>query len=118
MPAVTGAGLNLNNLERFRLKLGLDWDDIAAIVGVDRTTIYRWRNRETSPRPLAWTRLAQLNELMQLLPRTFAGPDLARTWLREAKPDMLGGKTTPLEVMRAGRIDRVLTLLQFLIRGA
>jgi DNA-binding XRE family transcriptional regulator len=118
MPTATGAGLNLNNLDRFRSKLGLEWEDVASIIGVDRTTIYRWRNQEASPRPIARTRIVQLNELMQLLTRTFAGPDLARAWLKEATPDMLGGKATPLDVMRQGRIDRVLTLLQFLARGA
>lgn len=118
MPTVTGAGLNVNNLDRFRSKLGLDWDDIAAIVGVNRSTIHRWRSQEASPRPIAWTRIVQLSELTQLLPRIFAGPDLARAWLRESKPELLGGKTTPLEVMREGRIDRVLTVLQFLARGA
>lgn len=55
---------------------------------------------------------------MQLLQRVFAGPDLAREWLKTAKPEMFGGQRSPIEVMREGRIDRVLTLLHFLARGA
>lgn len=118
MPTIAGERLNVNSLDRFRSKLGLDWDDIAAILGVNRSTVHRWRTHEASPRPIAWTRIAQLNELLQLLPRIFAGPDLARTWLQTSKPEMLGGKVTPLAVMREGRIDRVLTVLEFLARGA
>ncbi len=95
----------------------LEWGDLAAVIGVDQSTLYRWRHGESVPRPLAVSRLAQLDELVQMLQRLFAGPDLARTWLKTATPEMLGGDT-PLDTMRAGRIDRVLTLLHFLARGA
>ena len=66
---------------------------------------------------MAWSRLAQIDELLQMLPKLFAGPDLARNWVKTARPESLGGKVTPLDVMRSGRIDRVLTLLQLLARG-
>ena len=118
MATLAGSGVNLNSLDRARAKLGLEWDEIAAILGVNRSTVHRWRTHEAAPRPIAWTRIAQLGELMQLLPRIFAGPDLARKWLREARPELLGGKATPLDVMLAGRLDRVLMVLEFLERGA
>jgi len=117
MTTAAGAQIDLGKLERMRARLRLDWADLASIIGVDQSTLYRWRQGETSPRPLAWTRLAQLDEMMQLLQRLFAGSDRAREWLHASTPEMLGGQT-PLVVMRAGRIDRVLTLLHFLARGA
>lgn len=118
MPTVARTNTDLSALRDLNEVLGLEWAEIAATVGVDQSTLYRWRQRESSPRPMALSRLAQLNELLELLRRMFAGPDLARDWLRRSKPAMLGGSKTPLEVMREGRVDRVLTLLHFLARGA
>jgi hypothetical protein len=117
MTTATGRGINLGMLERVRSKLELEWIDLAQIVGVDQSTLYRWRQGESSPRPIAMSRLVQLGELMEMLKRLFAGPDLARQWLKSAKPESLNGDT-PLDVMRKGRIDRVLTLLHLLARGA
>lgn len=118
MALITDLGLDVEALERLGRQLELSKEDIAATVGVDPTTLWRWRTERASPRGSALSRLTQLGELADLLMRLFAGPDLARKWLRDARPEMLSGEKTPLEVMREGRIDRVLTTLQFLARGA
>jgi antitoxin Xre/MbcA/ParS-like protein len=117
MATTIDAEIDVRALERMRSKLELEWVDLAAIIGVDQSTLYRWRHGEAAPRPIAASRLVQLGELNQMLRRLFAGPGLAREWLKTAKPEMLGDET-PLSVMRAGRIDRVLTVLHFLGRGA
>ena len=116
MALIVDAALDLDALDATREKLRLDWEDLAATLGVDQSTLYRWRQRESSPRPVYRSRLQQVGELVELLPRVFAGPDLAREWLRTAHPESLGG-ATPLELMRGGRIDRVLMLLHLLARG-
>jgi len=116
MALIVDAALDLDALDATREKLRLDWEDLAATLGVDQSTLYRWRQRESSPRPVYRSRLQQVGELVELLPRVFAGPDLAREWLRAARPESLGG-ATPLELMRGGRIDRVLMLLHLLARG-
>jgi len=116
MARITDAPLDLEALDATREKLRLDWEDLAATLGVDQSTLYRWCQRESSPRPIYRSRLQQVGELVELLPRVFAGPDLAREWLRSARPESLGG-ATPLELMRSGRIDRVLLLLYLLDRG-
>ena len=115
MALMTNTALDLEGLEATRGKLQLDWEELAATLGVDQSTLYRWRQRESRPRPIFRSRLQQVSELVELLPRVFAGPDLAREWLRAARPESLGG-ATPLELMRGGRIDRVLTLLYLLAR--
>jgi DNA-binding XRE family transcriptional regulator len=115
-PAVD-ADIDVQALERVRAKLRLEWTDLAATIGVDQSTLYRWRNGEATPRPIAASRLVQIGELMQMLRRLFAGPDLTRAWLKTAKPEMLE-KQTPLAVMRAGRIDRVLTLLHITAKSS
>lgn len=117
MATATSAGISLGSLNTLRDRLQLEWGEIAEIVGVDPSTLHRWRKGESRPRPMAWTRLAQVDELLQIIPRIFAGPDLARQWIRTSTPQSLGG-ATPIEIMKSGRIDRVLALLQFLGRGA
>ena len=117
MATMTGAEMEIAGLGDFRDKLHLTWEDIAATIGVDQSTLVRWRNGESSPRPMARSRLVQIGELAQMLRRMFAGADHAREWLKESHPEVLAG-ATPLEVLRSGRIDRVLMLLHFLARGA
>jgi hypothetical protein len=117
MPVTTESGTDMHALDRAHDRLHLSWADVGAIVGVDESTIHRWRSGTSVPRPMARSRLAQLQETLDLLRRVFAGPDLARQWLTEKRPRGLGGTDTPLAVMRAGRIDRVLMLLHYLARG-
>jgi uncharacterized protein (DUF2384 family) len=64
------------------------------------------------------SRILQVQDIFDLLRSVFAGADLARTWLRTARPESLGGQRTPMEVMLAGRADRVLNTLDFIARGA
>lgn len=118
MATATSTGASLSSLNELRDRLELEWGEMAEIIGVDPSTLHRWRKGESRPRPMAWTRITQIDELLQILPRVFAGPDLARQWIRTATPKSLGGSMTPIEVMKTGRIDRVLALLQFLGRGA
>lgn len=117
MTTATAAHFDVARFDRMQRKLQLEWQELAAIIGVDPSTLHRWRKHESLPRPMALSRVAQLDELMRLLPRLFGGPDLAREWLRSSRPEMLGGKV-PLDVMLDGRIDRVLMVLHFLARGA
>lgn len=116
MALITDSYIDLDALDGVRARMHLGWEDLAAIIGVDQSTLYRWRQRESFPRPIYQSRLQQIGELMDLLPRLFAGPDLAREWLHSARPAGLGGDRTPLELMKAGRIDRVLLLLHSLVR--
>ncbi|MCU0646478.1 MAG: DUF2384 domain-containing protein [Gemmatimonadaceae bacterium] len=105
--------------ERGARRLALGHQEMADILGVDQSTYWRWRSGSSTPRgAIIRSRLTQFAELLELSRRLFDGPNVARTWLREARPAALGGSTTPLEVMRAGRIDRVLSLLQSLAAGA
>lgn len=117
MPFATDASLDLDALDAMRSKLDLGWEDLAKMIGVDQSTLFRWRKRESTPRPIYQSRLQQVSELVELLPRIFAGPDLARDWLHNARPESLGGRETPLQVMKRGRIDRVLMILYALARG-
>ncbi|MCU0634752.1 MAG: DUF2384 domain-containing protein [Gemmatimonadaceae bacterium] len=109
---------SLTALERGARRLALGHQEMADVLGVDQSTYWRWRSGESAPRgAMTRARLVQFTELLELLRRLFDGPDVARTWLRDATPASLGGKQTPLEAMRAGRIDRVLAILEALAAG-
>lgn len=109
--------VDLRVLGRAHAKLKLGWSDIGQIIGVDESTLHRWRSGTSRPRPMAVARLALFEELLSLLNRVFAGPDVARKWLIEKRPAGLGGRDTPMDVMLAGRLDRVVSLLNYLARG-
>ena len=117
MPTATDHESDLGTIQRTGQQLGLGLQDITEIIGVNQSTLYRWRHGTAVPRAIVQTRLVQVSELFELLRRLFAGPDLARTWLHEASPASLGGNATPIQVMRAGRIDRVLMVLHSLAAG-
>ena len=115
---LTRREVDLHTPGTIRDTLRLDWEDLAATIGVDQSTLYRRRQRESSPRPVYQSRLLQVQELAEMPQRPFAGPDLARDWLRNARPESHGGRETPLEMMRSGRIGRALTLPYLRARGA
>lgn len=118
MGTVAGHSVGIHTIDEIKRQLKLTEEELAAVVGVNPSTLWRWRERGVIPRGIVLSRLAQLEELRTLLRQVFDGPDLAREWLRTAHPENLGGRSTPLEVMLEGRIDRVLTVLQFIARGS
>ena len=117
MGTETQADIDLRVLNRAHAKLRLGWREIGQIIGVDESTMHRWKSGTSRPRPMAVARIALFEELITLLNRVFAGPDVARKWLTEKRPAGLGGSDTPMDVMRGGRLDRVVSLLNYLARG-
>lgn len=118
MPTLTRSAPGVDAVVKIQSRLKLGDAEVADTLGVDQSTYYRWREHQSSPGPMARSRIAQLQDVMELMRGLFPGADLARKWLRTAKPEMLGGDATPIAVMRQGRIDRVLTVLTFVARGA
>lgn len=109
---------DIDRIDRIGQQLGLGHHEVARALGVDQSTYFRWRTGASVPRGAAIrSRMEQFLELAALLRRLFDGPDLARQWLREATPASLGGAQTPLQVMEAGRLDRVLMTVQSLAIG-
>lgn len=109
--------VGLNKALRVARQLCIGYEDLASIVGVDQSTLYRWRHDATTPRKSMRVPLRQFAEMHLLLRRLFDGPDLAREWIHHALPESFGGKTTPIAMLRSGRIDRVLSLLERLAAG-
>jgi len=95
--------------------LGLSRSELAGALGASARTVERWRAGQTYPQHEARERLAELVGVEAHLVETFDDPESGSAWLRSANP-YLGG-LTPLEVVRAGRTDRVEAALEALDSG-
>src|SRR5437870_4637716 len=95
--------------------LGLSPETIARALDVNRRTVERWRANQNVPQGATRERLAELLELRNSLLRLFGDPVAAQEWIQSASL-YLGG-FTPLEALRAGRLDRVRSDLDGLAAG-
>ncbi len=95
--------------------LGLSKDDIARSLDTDLRTLGRWRSGQHYPQHEARGRLAALVALRDHLRDTFTSGDAIRAWLHDSSR-YLGG-LTPLDALRAGRIDRAEAALEALDSG-
>jgi len=95
--------------------LGLSRGELAGALGTSARTVERWRTGQTYPQHEARERLAELVAVEVHLGETFDDREAQRAWLRLDNP-YLGG-LTPLEVVRAGRTDRVEAALEALDSG-
>ncbi len=101
--------------EQLESDLGLTNGDLARVMDSSTRTIERWRMGQAYPQNVMRRRLAALVALHHHLLETFATAAASRTWLRQSS-HYLGG-LTPLEVLQAGRLDRVEAALESLDSG-
>ena len=102
-------------LSRLQQDLGLSDGDLAAALTVSSRSLERWRVGATYPQHEGRARLVQLLALHDDLIAGFGDAEAARTWLRT--PNHYLGQLTPIEVVRAGRLDRVAAALLALESG-
>ncbi|MBA2533711.1 MAG: DUF2384 domain-containing protein [Rubrobacter sp.] len=102
-------------VERLEAGIGLGRGELAGVLGASARTVERWRTGQTYPQHEARERLAGLIALERHLGETLDDTGAAGSWLRAGNP-YLGG-LTPLEVLRAGRSDRVRAALEALDSG-
>ena len=112
MPIDVGLGGPLRQLEA---DLGLDERGLAMALGVDKRTLTRWISGDNYPQTQARKRLQQLVELHHALSLMWSNMDAARTWLHRPSPFL--GQTEPIELVRAGRFDRVEAALEAINSG-
>jgi uncharacterized protein (DUF2384 family) len=97
---------------------GLELTDleIGRVLGVDRKTVRRWRERQSVPSVTHRRQLERLHQLRHLLETSFRSPEAGHRWLHTPAPG-LGGRT-PLGVLGEGELDAVIQLLGTLAAGA
>ena len=118
-PTITrGASIDIglgSAIRRLEEDFGLDDRGLAQALGVDRRTLGRWATGANYPRTDARKRLQKLVELHALLMLMWTTPDGARAWLHRPSPFL--GHTEPIELVRAGRLDRVEAALEAINSG-
>jgi hypothetical protein len=102
-------------IETLQRDLGLTMKDLHIALDTTPRNIERWINEQAHPQTKARQQLAHLMELHRHLAAMFTDWDSARAWLN-APSRYLGG-ITPLEAMRAGRLDRARAALVALDAG-
>jgi uncharacterized protein (DUF2384 family) len=102
-------------LRQLQGDLGLDERGLALALGVDRRTLARWTSGDNYPQREARKRLQALVELHHALLLMWNHMDDARAWLHRPSPFL--GQTEPIELIRAGRYDRVEAALEAINSG-
>jgi transcriptional regulator with XRE-family HTH domain len=102
-------------LREIKDTLHLSLDDLARALCVNPRTLERWQGGESIPQRESRALLNPLTQLSRRLSESFADPDGARLWLRDANRYL--GWLSPLEALRAGRLDRVEAALTALDAG-
>ena len=92
-------------IEGLERDLGISSETIARALDVDRRTVERWRANQSVPQGKTRQRLGDLLELRERLLAMFGTPKAAQEWLRASS--LYLGDFTPLEALKAGRLDRV-----------
>jgi len=95
--------------------LGLDDYALAQALRVDRRTLTRWISGETYPRQEGRDRLHALATLHARLGETWKTVGAARRWLHRRSPYL--GHAEPVDMIRAGRFDRVEAALEAIDSG-
>ena len=95
--------------------LGLTVTDLQVVLKTTPRHIERWANDQAYPQTKARQRLAELMAFHRHLSEMFTSWEGARDWL--ASPSRYLAGFSPLEAMRAGRIDRARESLMALSAG-
>ena len=102
-------------IRRLETDLGLDDFALAQALRVDRRTLTRWISGETYPRQDGRDRLHALAALHARLGLTWKTVGAARRWLHRPSPYL--GHAEPVDMIRAGRFDRVEAALEAIDSG-
>jgi uncharacterized protein (DUF2384 family) len=97
-------------------ELELSDPEIGQALGVDRKTVYRWRQRESAPRPEQRKRMEKLLQFRWLLEHSFRTPSIGKQWLHRPITALRG--RTPFSALADGDLDTVIGLLATLSAGA
>jgi len=104
----------LEALERLRDEFGFTYDDLAAALVTNASTLHRWRSG-TEPTPIYLQRLAAFSSFLEELDALLM-PAARRPWLDVPREVFKGA--TPRQLILAGNVDRVTGVLYAMNAGA
>jgi transcriptional regulator with XRE-family HTH domain len=105
----------LEAAEQAHDRLGLTYDQVAAALRSNPSSLHRWRSGDVEPSPVFLDRLEALGELMRELRRTFRSDGAVREWLDRSVPAF--GNRSPRELLLQGKVERITAALEALNSG-
>ena len=103
-------------VESVHESFGLSYTDVASALGVNRRTLLRYRNKLNIPSPKARAGMEKMREIRYLLHEVFNGKSAENEWLYSSVPLLRGRR--PIDLMREGELDQVLSVLAGLYSGS
>ena len=103
-------------IEKVHEMFGLNYVDLAAALDVDRRTLLRYRKGVNAPSPKVRIRMEILREIAYLLLEVFETKEAGLEWLYSPVQFMRARR--PIDLMRRGDLDQVLSVLAGLYSGA
>jgi putative toxin-antitoxin system antitoxin component (TIGR02293 family) len=96
-------------IEDARESFGLNYGDLASALDVTRRMLLRYRKEKNTPSPKVRDRLEALRQISHLLDEVFTNREDALRWLYNPVPLLQGRR--PIDLMRKGELDEVLSVL-------
>jgi putative toxin-antitoxin system antitoxin component (TIGR02293 family) len=103
-------------IEEARESFGLNYEDIASALDVTRRMLLRYRKEKNTPSAKVRDRLEALRQISHLLDEVFGDPEDGLRWLYTPVPLLQGRR--PIDLMRKGELDQVLSVLAGHYSGA
>lgn len=105
----------LEAAEQAHDRLDLSYDEVAAALRSNPSSLHRWRGGVVEPSPVFLDRLEALGDLMAALRQTFRSDRKAREWFERPVPAF--GDRSPRELLLEGKIERITGALEALNTG-
>ena len=96
-------------IKTLKVEGGIKSADLAELLNTTPETVSRWNRGHTSPRGAAERTILELEYIIERLREFYTDPEDARLWL--FSPQKLLGGRKPADLIEAGQIEEVLTLI-------
>lgn len=103
-------------IEDARESFGLTYGDLASALDVTRRMLLRYRKEMNTPSPKVRDRLEALRQISHLLDLIYVNREDGLTWLYTPVPLLQGRR--PIDLIRKGELDEVLSVLAGFYSGA
>jgi putative toxin-antitoxin system antitoxin component (TIGR02293 family) len=103
-------------IENARESFGLNYEDLSSALDVTTRMLLRYRKEKNTPSPKVRDRLEALRQISYLLEEVFTDQEDGLRWLYTPVPLLQGRR--PIDLMRKGELDEVLSVLAGQYSGA
>ena len=107
--------LAADTILRMKENLGMNFTEIAEVLGVHRKTVYRYRKLDSVPSKNVLEQLTKIREIIQLLSEVFVNVTAQHEWIRRSVPYLRHQR--PIDLIKKGELNEIRSLLAGLNSG-